>query len=107
MITKLIAKEVTLTKDNTKLLKKVEAIVFVESTLYDGLQTIEVDITDVAKLTAFESADKNGKSDIITARVNELYPEWVKTYAREITEVYAGEEMLKKIIGNDVIYKPL
>ncbi len=107
MITKLIAKEVVLTRDNTKLLKKVEATIFVESTLYDGLQTIQVEITDVAKLTSFESADKNGKSDILTAEVNDKYPEWVKTYAREITEVFAGEEMLKKIVGNDVIYKPL
>ncbi len=107
MITKLIAKEVILTRDNTKLLKKIEATVLVESTLYDGLQTIEVEITDVAKLTSFESADKNGKSDIITEKVNELYPDWVKTYAREIKEVFAGEEMLKKIVGNDVIYKPL
>lgn len=105
MIEKLIAKEVTLTKDNAKLLKKIEASLFVQSSLYDGLQTIEIVITDPAKLTAFDIADKNGKSDILTAKVNEDYTEWVKTYAREIKETYAGELELKKIVGNDVIFK--
>lgn len=105
MIQKLIAKEVRLSRDNTKLLKKIEATIFVNSNLYEGLQTIEIVIIDPAKLTAFELADKNGKSDILTAKVNEDYPQWVKTYAKDMQEVYAGEAELKKIVGNDVIFK--
>ena len=105
MITKIIAQEVVIKCDATKLLLKVNAKLNVLSTLYDGIQIMDVEITDKEALASFKNAEKDGKAKILSEKAHQEYTEWVKTYAREIEEVYAGEVELKKVVGNDVIFK--
>lgn len=105
MIEKVITKSITLTKDNVKVLKKIEACFLVASNLYEGLQEMPIEITDSEKLTAFNDADKPTRRTLLEVEVKASYDEWVKQYAVDRIETYTGEEELQKVIGNDVIIK--